>query len=194
MTQKEDIYWLGLSELQKRFPDRPVADLQASVDKFRRDDKALTSSAMIPASAELENPDREIEVADSGLAWFISKEGEGEKFITEYDNPLIKEGCNVNNEVKKRTLVVNPLYTAKTSLGIQFDQSDPEGSPLEVRKGTLIEGLIITLLDMKLKENFEKLALITTGLCPTIIATLIVLLLLLLGHVIHHVGLWLLTL
>ena len=154
MNHKEDLYWLGLTELHKRFPKQSIADIQASVDKYRREDKALTSSAMILAAVELENPNQEIQVDDSnGLAWFISKEGEGEKFITEYDNPLIKEGCNVNNEVKKRTLVVNTLYTAKTSLGIQFDQSDPEGSPLEVRKGTLIEGLIITLLDMKLKEN-----------------------------------------
>ena len=85
----DDEYWFGLSNLKKEFPNRPVEELQACLDKYRIDPRAgneeqdryhvSAGCEFLCAQFELNYPEKKVHLSKTGLAWVLLEEGEGDK-------------------------------------------------------------------------------------------------------------------
>ena len=138
----DEHYWIALSSLKTEFPDVPVKEIQALMDKYRKGNKDLTTLGYTCAQFSLSNPNKEVLVNDRYVSHIIMEEGKGNK-ISLLETPEERDYHGVD-----------VIHTTTTiSFGSENILSSERKEVISLKPGNCVCWWLEFLPDMKLEER-----------------------------------------
>jgi len=141
----DDIYWMGLTSLSQEFSDVPIEKIQKTLDSFRKTE-GMSGAALLCTLYTLRNPEGKLSCSESGLAWTVMEEGEGDKIKS------IPTSTKEFGHLGHHTLECD--WTGFTLQGTKEHKfAEVKGHEVQLKRNRCMSGWLEAFLDMRQGEK-----------------------------------------